>query len=183
MASISAIHRLNYYKDPTSHPNVKIELRRMHRSLGRESKQAAGINAELLEKMLKTIDNNLRGLRDKALLMTAYDSMCRRSELVSLKMDDAIIDIQNMTFKIKLRRSKTDQVGIGRWLHLSDMTQKALLNWIDNSNITSGKLFRGIKRGNRIAENLSCAHVNKIYKSIAARSSSNDLFVKQISVH
>ncbi len=183
VASISAIHRLNEYSDPTSHSSVKIELRRMHRNLGRESKQASGINAELLKKMLSTTDKSLRGLRDKALLLTAYDSMCRRSELVSLQIDDAIIDSENKIFKIRLRRSKTDQDGIGRWLHLSDMTQKALLDWIDNSNITSGKLFRGIKRGDRITENLSSAQVNRIYKSIATRSSTNDLLVKQISGH
>jgi site-specific recombinase XerD len=89
VASISAVHRLNEYSDPTKHPNVKIELRRMHRNLGRESKQASGINAELLRKMLATTDNSLRGQRDKALLLTAYDSMCRRSELVSLQMDES----------------------------------------------------------------------------------------------
>ena len=119
VASISAIHRLNEYSDPTSHSNVRIELRRMHRNLGRESKQALGINAELLRKMLSSTDNSLWGLRNKALLLTAYDSMCRRSELVSLQIDDAIIDRENKIFKIKLRRSKTDQDGIGRWLHLS----------------------------------------------------------------
>ena len=183
VASISAIHRLNEYSDPTSHPNVKIELRRMHRNLGRESKQALGINAELLKKMLSTTDNSLRGLRDKALLLTAYDSMCRRSELVSLQIDDAIIDKENKTFKIKLRRSKTDQDGIGRWLHLSDMTQQALLVWIDTSNIGTGKLFRGIKRGQIISDNLSSAQVNRIYKSIAARSCFDNSMVKHISGH
>ncbi len=183
VASISAIHRLNEHSDPTSHPNVKIEIRRMHRSLGRESKQAVGINAELLRSMLKTIDNSLRGLRDKALLMTAYDSMCRRSELVSLQIDDAIIDKENKTFKIKLRRSKTDQDGLGRWLYLSDMTQQALLAWIDTSNIGTGKLFRGIKRGQIISDDLSSAQVNRIYKSIAARSSVNNSIVEHISGH
>lgn len=183
VASISAIHRLNEYADPTSHPNVKIELRRMHRKLGRESKQASGINAELLRKMLSTTDKSLRGLRDKALLLTAYDSMCRRSELISLRIDDAIIDTKNKTFKIKLRRSKTDQDGVGRWLHLGESTQQALLSWINVSNITSGKLFRGIKRGPAITEDLSPAQVNRIYKSIATRSSINDLIVKHISGH
>ncbi len=183
VASISAIHRLNEYSDPTNHPNVRIELRRMHRNLGRESKQASGINAELLRKMLNTTDNSLRGQRDKALLLTAYDSMCRRSELVSLQIDDAIIDKENKTFKIKLRRSKTDQDGMGRWLHLSESTQQALLSWINASNITSGKLFRGIRRGPTITDDLSSAQVNRIYKSIAARSSINDLIVKHISGH
>ncbi len=183
VASISAIHRLNDHQDSTSHPNVKIELRRMHRNLGRGSRQAAGINAELLEKMLKTTEKSLRGLRDRALLMTAYDSMCRRSELVSLQIDDAIIDTKNKTFKIKLRRSKTDQDGIGRWLHLSEKTQKALLNWVSASNIKSGKLFRGIKQGQAITGNLSPTQINRIYKSIAARSSVDESLVKHISGH
>ncbi|CEN55990.1 tyrosine-type recombinase/integrase [Candidatus Methylopumilus turicensis] len=183
VASISAIHRLNEHSDPTSHPNVKIEVRRMHRNLGRESKQALGINAELLRKMLSTTDNSLWGLRDKALLLTAYDSMCRRSELVSLQIDDAIIDKENKTFKIKLRRSKTDQDGIGRWLHLSDMTQQSLLVWIDTSNIATGKLFRGIKRGQIISDDLSSAQVNRIYKSIVARSCVDGSLVKHISGH
>jgi len=183
VASISAIHRLNEYSDPTSHPNVKIELRRMHRNLGRESKQALGINAELLRKMLNSTDNSLRGQRDKALLLTAYDSMCRRSEIVSLQIEDAIIDTENKTFKIKLRRSKTDQDGIGRWLYLSDITQQALLAWIHISNIGTGKIFRGIKRGQIISDDLSSAQVNRIYKSIAARSCVDGSLVKHISGH
>ena len=183
VTSISAIHRFNSLPDPTNHPNVKIELRRMHRNLGRESKQALGINAELLKKMLNTNDNSLRGLRNKALLLSAYDSMCRRSELVSLYIDDAIIDNKNKTFKIKLRRSKTDQDGIGHWLHLSNVSQQALLNWIEASNIVTGKLFRGIKRGGAIADELSSAQVNRIYKSIASRSSIDASIVKHISGH
>jgi site-specific recombinase XerD len=183
VASISAIHRLNEYSDPTSHPSVKIELRRMHRNLGRESKQALGINAELLRKMINTTDSSLKGLRDKALLLTAYDSMCRRSELVSLQIDDAIIDNKNKIFKIKLRRSKTDQDSIGRWLHLSEKTQKAILNWVNASNITSGKIFRGITRGQMIADDLSSAQINRIYKSIAARSRTDESLVKHISGH
>ncbi len=183
VAAISAIHRLNEYSDPTSHPSVKIELRRMHRNLGRESKQALGINAELLRKMINTTDSSLKGLRDKALLLTAYDSMCRRSELVSLQIDDAIIDNKNKIFKIKLRRSKTDQDGMGRWLYLSDKTQNALLKWISAANLIKGNLFRGIKRGQVITDNLSPAQVNRIFKLIATKSRIDDSIVKRISGH
>ncbi len=183
VASISAIHRLNEYSDPTNHPNVKIELRRMHRSLGRESRQAAGINNDLLRKMLDTTDKSLKGLRDRALLMTAYDSMCRRSELVSLRIEDAVIDTQNKTIKIKLKRSKTDQDAIGRWLYLGEKTQLELMAWINAANIESGKLFRGIKRGQVITKSLSSAQVNRIYKSLAAKSSIDDLILKNISGH
>jgi len=183
IASISAIHRLNQYDDPTTHPNVKLEMRRMHRNLGRESKQAAGINYKLLKKMLKTTDYSLKGLRDKALLLTAYDSMCRRSELISLSIDDAIIDQENQSVRIKLRRSKTDQDGLGRWLYLSNEAQSAVLKWLEVSQIESGKLFRGITRGNIASKSLSSAQVNRIFKSAALNSRVNMSIVRGISGH
>lgn len=50
VASISSIHKPNSFGDPTQHPDVKIELRRMHRTLGRSCQQAFGITAPILEK-------------------------------------------------------------------------------------------------------------------------------------
>jgi site-specific recombinase XerD len=88
VASIAAIHNLNSINDPTQTPDVKIEMRRMYRTLGRHAKQAYGINKNLLDKMVSAIDNSLRGVRDKAILLVAYDSLCRRSELVSLAFED-----------------------------------------------------------------------------------------------
>lgn len=183
IASISAIHRLNQYPDPTANPNVKLEMRRMHRNLGRESKQAAGINYNLLNKMLEVTDQSLKGLRDRALLMTSYDTMCRRSELVSLCLEDAIIDRENKTFKIKLRKSKTDQYGIGRWLYLSEATQQAILNWINASNISDGMLFRGITRGNNLTKKLSSAQINRIYKQIVSKTEIDTATLGNISGH
>jgi hypothetical protein len=59
VASIAAIHNLNSLSDPTQHPDVKIEMRRMYRTLGRYAKQAYGINRGLLNKMVSVIDNSL----------------------------------------------------------------------------------------------------------------------------
>ncbi len=183
IASISAIHRLNQYPDPIAHPNVKLEMRRMHRSLGRESRQAEGINADLLKRMLATTGNSLKGLRDRALLLAAYDTMCRRSELVSLSLEDAIIDHENRTIKIKLKRSKTDQFGLGRWLFLTADAQQAILAWINASKVTNGKLFRGISRGNNVSEDLSPAQINRIYKQIASNTKIETSLIKNISGH
>lgn len=183
IASISAIHRLNQYPDPTSKSNVKLEMRRMHRSLGRESKQAACINHDLLNQMLEATDISFKGLRDRALLMTSYDTMCRRSELVSLSIDDAIVDQENQTIKIKLKKSKTDQYGLGRWLYLSEATQQAILDWLNATDIVSGKLFRGITRGNNVTEGLSCAQINRIYKLIVSKTNVESATLKNISGH
>ena len=92
IASIATIHTLNNYENPTIHSEVRLALKRMHRSLGRFSRQAHGINKELLNEMLAATDDSLRGLRDRALIMVAYDTMCRRGELIRLKVED--IDTQ-----------------------------------------------------------------------------------------
>jgi hypothetical protein len=56
----------------------------------------------------------LRGKRDRALLLMAYDTLRRRSELVCLRVDD--IDwIAEGGASVLLRRSKTDQEGAGMW--------------------------------------------------------------------
>jgi site-specific recombinase XerD len=182
IASISAIHRLNQLTDPTTHPEVKIEIRRMHRLLGRESKQALGINSDMLNRMVNITDSRLVGLRDRALLLTAYDGLLRRSELISLRVED-IVNNRNDSFKIKLRRSKTDQDGLGRWLYLSNQTQAAIANWLEAAQINSGNLFRAINRANELSERLSASQVNRIYKKLARKLNLEPHLVKRISGH
>jgi len=66
VAAIATIHKLNELPDPTQHSDVKLEVRRMFRTLGREHKQAYGITTSTLQKMLSITEDNLRGIRDRA---------------------------------------------------------------------------------------------------------------------
>ena len=181
VASIAALHNLNSLNDPTQTPDVKIEMRRMYRTLGRYAKQAYGIHKDLLDKMLAATDNSLQGIRDKAILQIAYDSLCRRSELVSLEFEDALIEEKSI--KLKLRKSKTDPHAAGRWLHLSVNTQEALRIWINTSKINSGKLFRSIGPNEKIKEYLNSAQIGRIYKKLAANAFIDPDIIKEISGH
>jgi site-specific recombinase XerD len=183
VASIAALHNLNSLKDPTQTPDVKIEMRRMYRTLGRFSKQAYGINKELLDKMVAATDASLRGIRDKAILLIAYDSLCRRSEIVSLEYEDLMIDDKDGSLKLKLRKSKTDPHGIGKNLYLSNETQHALNEWIIKSKISSGKIFRAITATGKIKESLNPSHIGRIYKKIAQLSMVDQSIIKNISGH
>lgn len=71
VASIVTIHKLNRFNDPVNDPDVKLEIRHMYRRLRRTSSQAFGINNDLLDKMIATASDDLRGIRDKALLSLA----------------------------------------------------------------------------------------------------------------
>ena len=158
-------------------------MRRMYRTLGRYAKQAYGINKDLLEKMLAATDNSLRGVRDRAILFVAYDSLCRRSELVSLAFEDLTINNQDGSIKLKLRKSKTDPHGIGKNLYLSDEAQHAIKEWIVKSKISSGKIFRAITVSGKIRGSLNSSHIGRIYKKIAQLSMFDQSIIKNISGH
>jgi site-specific recombinase XerD len=164
VASIAAIHRFNSKEDPTQHADVKIEMRRMYRKLGRFAKQAYSIKKPLLEKMIQATDSSLRGVRDRAILLVAYDTLCRRSELVSLSMEDITFskNPHEKIIQLTLRKSKTDPEGCGRPLYLSKEAQIAIYEWIKKANINSGEIFRAIYGQNKIKKDLIIAITSRI---------------------
>jgi len=185
VCGISSIHRLNRYQDPTKDPDVTLEMRRMHRKLGRSSKQAGGINANTLEKLLLATDDSIRGIRDRALLLVAYDTLCRRSELVSLQVKDVKIHAKNgvETSSILLRKSKTDQDSTGKWLHLSERTHIALAEWIKKLPEGQEMLFCGLNRALYTSSQIGVGQINRIYKKIARKAGINESEIASISGH
>jgi len=157
VVAVCAIHRLNRFEDPSKDPDVTLEVRRMYRKLGRASSQAVGVNYATLEKMVDATDDTLRGTRDRALALLAYDSLCRRSELVALRVEDiSYINIEK-GLQIRLCKSKTDPNAMGKWLHLTKRTQAAIEAWLTKSEIASGFLFRGITRNKTLTKGLAGA--------------------------
>ena len=184
IVAIAAIHRLNRFDDPTKDPDVALEVRRMYRKLGRASKQALGVTQPILEKLIGVTDDSLRGIRDRMLLLLAYDSLCRRSELVSLRIEDISNPNTDKGLQIRLRKSKTDPNAMGKWLHLSGRTQKAIEDWIDASGIKEGFLIRRMtKHGGILARGISGGHINRIYKRLAAEAQLDTDMVEHISGH
>ena len=186
LCGLSAIHKLNRFEDPTKDPDVALEMRRMHRKLGRSSAQAGSINADILDKLLLATDESIRGIRDRALLLVAYDTLCRRSELVSLQVKDVKINIKNgiETSSIFLRKSKTDQDSTGKWLHLSQRAHLQLVEWMKALPEGQEYLMVGIGRGGKISRSsLNSGQVNRIYKRIARNAGFDELVIEGISGH
>jgi len=181
-ASISAIHRLLNYTDPTKHPEVKITLRKISRQLGNRSDQAYPITRELLDKLLNVCNEDARGIRNKALLLLAYDSMRRRSELISLRIED-INWLPNQTCCILLRRSKTDQQATGKWIHLTSEATAALKQWLEISQLSEGFILRGITPAGNITNGLCESRIPRIYKTLAKRAGLNEDVISGISGH
>ena len=188
LAGISTIHNINELPNPTIRSEVKLSVRRMQRQLGRFNHQAEGITKHILDDMLACTDNSLRGYRDRAMLLVGYDTMCRRSELVSLRIEDIstqLLDRKNNIHStvIFLRKSKTDQESHGRWIPISKVAAEALNKWLTFAEISAGLIFRGVNRGYKATQKLSPGQVSRIYKQLASLAGFDQKFVQHISGH
>jgi integrase len=177
-ASISAIHRYGYFEDPSKHPEVKIAIRKINRKLGTRFKQARPINRHMLDKMLHACGDDLRGTRNRMILLLAYTKLRRRSELTSLRVEDwtQCGDGQSL---ILLRQSKTDQTREGVLLALDIETTYAVKHWIELAGISDGFLLRGV-RGNRLNLTMDPGQISRTFKSLALKAK---LDPEQISGH
>ena len=185
IVSIGSVHRLLELADPTKAGCVKLALRKMHRSLGRAYKQAHPINGETLEKMLsacKTQDgaNKLIALRDQVLLMIAYDTLARRSELVSLRFED--LEYSDTNAGIYLRKSKVDQEGRGRWLPISKKALKLIMQWQGIIGVTNGPIIRAVNTQG-VSDRLGAGQVGRILKKLANKAGLSESNAKSISGH
>ena len=182
VSSISAIHRLSSLEDPTKHSEVRIIQRKIYRQLGTRFDQAYPITRGLLTKLLAACEYDLHGLRDRALLMVAYDSMRRRSELISLRVED-IEWLPDNGASILLRKSKTDQQGCGKWIHLKSETSHALHQWLAAAKINEGLIFRGVRSSGVITDGLCESRISRIYKTLARKAGFGESVVQSISGH
>ncbi len=108
--------------------------------------------------------------------------MRRRTELVSMRVQDMEWQSESGV-SVLLRRSKTDQYGSGKWIHLSTETTCALHDWLEVSGIQDGFLLRGIDAKERLTASLSVERVSKIFKTIAARAKLDPCVANGISGH
>lgn len=180
--SISAIHRLSYLTDPTKHPEVRIAIRKINRRLGRRFSQAHPINQDTLHKMLECCGDDLRGKRDRMLLLLAYETMRRRSELISLQIEDWAANNVNSS-QILLRQSKTDQTGMGTVIYLGPSSTVVIKEWIEATGLTTGYLLRGITAGGALTDSLNSGQIGRIYKKLARECGLPDEIKSRISGH
>lgn len=167
LVAIGHAHADRGFPSPTDSALVRAMLRGVRRTCSRPIRQVAPLQKVDFQKMLRSL-NGLHGLRDAALLLLGFAGAFRRSELVSLNVDDVAFSDKGMTVRIK--RSKTDQEGNGRLLAIPRVRGRCcptrkLEEWLKASAITDGPIFRRFNRyGQLQASRLSAASVALIVK-------------------
>jgi integrase len=149
-------------------------IRRRH---ARPPLQKAAIFADELLAMLATLEMDLRGLRDRAILAIGFAGGLRRSEIVGLdcgpgQTEDGSGWIEIFPEGALLTiRGKTGwrEVEIGRGSRPDTCPVALLETWMRLGRISHGPLFRAIahKNGGVAAERLTDKHVVRLVKTCA----------------
>jgi len=154
LAAIRHFHRESNLPTPTDSELVTGAMSGIKRVKGSSQKQAAPATIEIVQSMMLTCENDLRGKRDRLLLALGFGGAFRRSELAQLTVND--IEITEQGLRVTIRKSKTDQEGQGVTVPVLNgariQVNKLFQEWLEAAGITSGAIFRGIGRGDRLLE-------------------------------
>ena len=149
LVSISMVHKLKGHYLDTKHPIIIENLMGIKRVKGSNQKGKKPLLINDLKLLINAInesnEKNNRKIRDKAILLIGFAGGFRRSELVSIKIED--IEFVTEGVKIFVKRSKTDQSGEGMTKAIPYFENNhycpvsALNKWIKILNNKENKIF------------------------------------------
>ena len=169
LVAIGKLHRLMGLFDPTRDEDVRLALRRAIRSRTKPPQQARGMSRAQLRDVLAVQPDTPWGIRDSAILALGFEMLARRSELVALRDDD--LDWRpDGTLRVTIRRSKTDQAGLGRYVFTSRETARVVRRWIDWRGSDFEFLFCPIYQGQAVCRDLNSVTVRRAIRKGAARA-------------
>ncbi len=169
VSSIATLHRALRYPNPLDSTSVRFALKRMHRGRGRRQAQVRGLTWPLRNRLIEAGGDRLIDARDRALLAVGYDTLLRRTELVSLQVVDLLEEIDG-TATLLVRSGKTDPDGRGATLYLARDTVRLVKTWLEPGGVDDGRLFRSVRKDGTVGEKLDASQVPRIYKRMARRA-------------
>lgn len=174
IAVLSKAHQVHGLANPCQDGAVRELLSRTRKAYARRGEQPQkkeALTRDVLELLLATCDDSLRGLRDKALLLFAWSSGGRRrSEVTGADMRH-LRAVGPQDYVYTLAHSKTNQSGLDAPENHKPITGRAahaLRAWLAAADIREGAMFRRIRKGGHVGEPLTPAAVRDIVRQRCA---------------
>ncbi len=176
LAAIGFVHETAEHSNPAKSPKAKATMQGIRRKVGIKATPKTALTPAELAQMVTTQPDDLRGIRNRALLLMGFAGAFRRSELVNLMVNDVTIrrETGGDVMSIQIQRSKTDQEGEGLYKTIEALSNPTLCPvtawraWLRASSIKSGPAFRGIDRwGNLKTDKMDGREVARIVQGAA----------------
>jgi len=163
LASLSIKHKEHGVENPTTDGKVRLLLRRAKAAKQEQANKKAAITLNILNALLTTCENDLTGVRDKAILLLGFAAGGRRrTEIANIRIED--LEKTKDGYLLTIKRSKTDQTGKGFIVPVFGQAACALKGWLIKSGLRAGPLFRGIKSNDTFYDAISPRTINLIVK-------------------
>ena len=172
LAAIRNAHREGRRPDPTADLSVRAiyrAYRRIRAASGEVSKQVRGMSESDLAAIVAIAGangNDILAIRDIAVISALREGLLRRSECAALRVRDFSREADG-SGRLRIMRSKTDQLGKGRILFLGERAAAAVANWMDRAPAAGdAPLFRRIRRGGHVQSGgISGESIHRIVQS------------------
>ena len=179
LAAIAVAHKLAGHSNPTSKREEPLASvwAGIKRIKGQRKTQKTPLLEPHLRKIIKSRQGEIRSsveelrwLRDRALLLIGFAGALRRSEIVAIDIQDLTFDDRGL--RLYIPQSKTDAGGEGVEIGIpatgtSTCPVRAIRDWIDAAGLEDGKVFRAVRHGGIITESLSTRVVANLVKRCA----------------
>lgn len=177
-----------HYKDaglpnPVHSHEVEGVMRGLGRMYGRPLRKVRALTDTDILRILDAIDTEgvedptkwVLSVRNASLFALGFAGALRRSEIVSLRYEDVEwMSEEPLQAMLHIRRSKTDQAGLGQRIPVVDGSRIQPLTrlqlWLEVSGISEGWLFQTMRRGGRVIGNqLHSSDVPRLVKLWGAK--------------
>lgn len=157
MSVLSKAHQLARHPNPCADPAVRellAKTRRAYAKRGALPHKQRALTKEPRQTVLNTLDDNLRGLCDRALLLCTWSTDGRRRSEVANAHLDNLRRAREGEYLYMMAHSKTNQSGVAQPEDIKPLlgtAAKALEAWL-RSDQKSGALFRRVRKGGHVGE-------------------------------
>jgi len=135
-------------REKTPPEPIELTLNAIARIRKEAPQKKRAISTSELARIVEPCGADLRGTRDRAILLLGWYGMFRRSELSKLEVRDLTFDPDGL--RVKIRSSKKDQTGKGfeKAIHFSESARYCAVGsvraWLYVAGIEKGLVFRAI---------------------------------------
>lgn len=156
IAAIASAHRSKGLASPSDDPRLRFVWDGIRRIKTCAPRQKAPVSSAEIEKMIRVLPSGMRGVRDRAIILLGFSGGFRRSEISALDFDD--VEFVAEGAQLNLRRSKTDQEGIGRIVGIPSASRPnccpvdSIRMWLAARGSMKGAMFFEIDWHERITE-------------------------------